>query len=748
MQTYRFPVLVWKDSGGFYTAALTDPEGVAACGVPVVAYGPSPKDAMLEIKEYLNWYYKKNPHAGSTSIEKFRLVHYKVPVRPEFRLNDKVFPYERSLTLTVDVVECTHLGGYFSAAIPRLGVEFFYTQGQLRDLVRHYVQEKLTGYPPHVVARYLPVEEVSLETVVTKERPEKVSTGPAPNLRNLNVVAEAMGTKTFKARYARPYGREREVATLAARLTGRGANVLLVGEQGSGKTSVLLEALRKVEKERDKERYARRFWQSRGARFIAGMRYLGQWEERTEYVIEELGEIEGVLCLESLQEVVQTGGRGPEDSIAAFLGPYVERGELVIVAEATPKELDTCRRLLPGFVDLFSTLYLPEFNAAEAQDVLSQLTEQLDKKYRITADPTVVGECYRLHKRFLPYHAFPGKASSFLHQLYEECKRKQERVDRESAVARFSRETGLPLKLLRDEELLPASEISGFFEERVVGQPEACRAVTNLVSTFKAGLNDPERPLGVMLFCGPTGVGKTEMAKAVSKCFFGAGVDRMVRLDMSEYSGAGAVYRLLGTQDRPGELVRKVREQPFTVVLLDEIEKADPDIFDLLLGVFDEGRLTDPWGRVTTFLSTVIIMTSNLGVSALRPIGINQSREPSYQAEVRDFFRPEFFNRIDSVVSFAPLSQGSICRIAAMELAAVAKREGVKERGLSLQWTQEVLTHLADQGYDARYGARPLKRTIEEQVVVPLARYLVDNPTLRDCSIFVERNENGEIVLG
>lgn len=740
LQVHKFPVLVWKDRAGFYTAALADPEGSVAGGVPVVGYADSAREAVLSIKDYLNWYYKKFPHSPNPTIAKFKLVHYKVPVRPEYRMYERVFPYDRSLTITVDVVECTHHGGYYSAVIPRLGVEFFYTQGQLRDLVRHYVQEKLTGLPPHVVARFLPLEEVTLETVLSKERPVKSDNKVEPNLVNLSAVAEPMGIKSFKARYSRPFGRQAPVEQLLTRLRGRGSNVLLVGEQGCGKTSVLLEAVRKLEKGDGSERYPRRFWQSRGARFIAGMRYLGQWEERTELVLEELAEIEGILCLESLQEAIQTGGRGSEDSVAAFLAPYMERGELIIVAEATPKELEACRRLLPGFVDLFSTLVLPDFNAAEAQSVLAELTEQLNRKFRLTSDPNVVGECYRLHKRFLPYHAFPGKASSFLHQLYEECKRDERKVNRDSAVERFSRETGLPLKLLRDEELLPVTEIQDFFEQRVVGQSTACRAVTNLVSTFKAGLNDPERPLGVMLFCGPTGVGKTEMAKAVSKCFFGAGVDRLVRLDMSEYGGAGAAYRLMGTQTRPGELVRKVREQPFIVVLLDEIEKADPDVFDLLLGVFDEGRLTDPWGRVTTFLSTVIIMTSNLGVSALRPIGINQSRTPSYHAEVRDFFRPEFFNRIDSVVSFEPLSPESIRRIAEMELKAVGEREGMNGRGLSLKWTDEVSSHLAELGYDARYGARPLKRTIEEQVVIPLARYLVENPDLRDGVIYLEKD--------
>lgn len=752
MKIHKHPVLVWKDNAGFYTAALADAEGVVEGAVPVVAYGETARDALSEVKDYINWYYKRFPWAEGPTYSSYRLVFYKVPVRPEYRVNEKVFPYERNITLRVEVVDCEHAGGMRSAVIPRLGVEFFYSQGQLRDLVRHYVQERLSGFPPHVVARFLPPEEISLETINGKSPGDNSNQSYVPELRNLSVIAEPMGTKTFKARYCRPFERDDLVRQLVERLSKTRANVLLVGEHGVGKTSVLVEALRKVEKKKKSEQpdsYPRRFWQTRGARFIAGMRYLGEWEERAELVFEELSEIEGTLCLESLQEVIQTGGRGPEDSIGAFLAPYMERGELTVIAEATPREIDACRRLLPGFVDLFTTLIVPEFTQSQSLSVLSSVVTLLDTRYRTQANPNVVSEVFRLHKRFLPYHSFPGKASSFLHQLYEEGRRKQFQIDREAAVKRFSRETGLPLKLLRDEELMPVTEIREFFEERVIGQPGACEAVTHLVSTFKAGLNDPERPLGVLLFCGPTGVGKTEMAKSVSKCFFGAGEDkeRLVRLDMSEYGGAGATYRLIGSEGRPGELVRRLREQPFTVVLLDEIEKAHPDIFDMLLGVFDEGRLTDPWGRLTTFRSAVIIMTSNLGVSALRPIGINQSRPPSYSAEVRSFFRPEFFNRIDSVVSFDPLSEESIRKIAELELNAVSKREGLESRGLSLRWKDEVLAHLAALGYDARYGARPLKRCIEEQVVIPLARYLVENPDLKNCPIDVELQDGG-VVLG
>jgi ATP-dependent Clp protease ATP-binding subunit ClpC len=197
---------------------------------------------------------------------------------------------------------------------------------------------------------------------------------------------------------------------------------------------------------------------------------------------------------------------------------------------------------------------------------------------------------------------------------------------------------------------------------------------------------------------------------------------------MSEYASGDAAERFLGSAQPPA-WIQEVRQQPFTVLLLDEIEKASPDVFDLLLGVFDEGRLTDPWGRPTHFRSAVIVMTTNLGAGAGGPFGLSRSAPPAaYEGEAMDFFRPEFFNRIDAVVTFDPLSAASIRAIAEKELRELATREGLTRAGLTLAWTPRLLDRIVADGYDPRYGARPLQRAIESLVVTPLARFLVDNP--------------------
>jgi ATP-dependent Clp protease ATP-binding subunit ClpC len=205
--------------------------------------------------------------------------------------------------------------------------------------------------------------------------------------------------------------------------------------------------------------------------------------------------------------------------------------------------------------------------------------------------------------------------------------------------------------------------------------------------------------------------------------------DRLIRLDMSEYGGFDAVYRLLGPpQGEPGPLVKQVRRQPFSVLLLDEIEKAAPDVFDTLMGVFDEGRLTDQYGRVTNFRSTIIIMTSNLGAGMSRAVGFGgEATGPQYQDVAMKFFRPEFFNRMDAVVTFRPLLPASVKAITRRELDAIARREGLLRSGVAVTWSESLVNHLATTGFDARFGARPLQRAIEREVVAPLARWLLVN---------------------
>jgi ATP-dependent Clp protease ATP-binding subunit ClpC len=285
---------------------------------------------------------------------------------------------------------------------------------------------------------------------------------------------------------------------------------------------------------------------------------------------------------------------------------------------------------------------------------------------------------------------------------------------------------------------------------RVIGQEPACRLAAEMIATYKAGLNDPQRPVGVLLFCGPTGVGKTELAKGVSKYLFGHGdeTNRLIRIDCSEYAGFGAAERLLTKPDgTPGLLIERVRRQPFVVVLFDEIEKASDDVFDTLLNLLEEGRLTDRFGRTTFFRSALVAMTSNLGVRRGASLGFLDGQEPNYERAILDRFRPEFVNRLDAIVPFVPLPRDVILRIARKELAEIADREGLAAAQLRLTFGDRLIERVADRGFDPRLGARPLQRFLEESVVRALSQYLVANPELRRRSLHLEALENGEILI-
>lgn len=751
--TYRFPVLVWKDHENYWTASLLEWDSPAGIG-------QTASSAIKQLQDFLQWQFQKTNWMDAPDFLEPKLMQFRVSVRPEYRQGERRYPCEETIPLRVHCAQGRQEHGLFICAIPLLDLRFYYYEERtLKTLVPHYVQQHLEGVTPLQLARYLPPAEVQLEDVVVtlRHRPTR-NRRWEPDLDALNAVAEPIGAPQVRKQYGRPYERDQSVRNLVTRVHQEKANVLLVGESGSGKTTVLAEAVKLLERQSEEDQgyrqitqVKRRYWMTSASRLIAGMKYLGQWEERCEAIIQELASIDGYLCLENLLDMVREGGEGPRDSLASFFLPYLQRNELHVISEATPQELEACRRLLPGFADVFQIQKIEPFNREQAINVLGNVSSVLTQNLHLEMEPGVNELIYHLYRRFIPYQAFPARAVSFLRQLFERARREQRELKRqkseqsadvsvnvERVIGEFTRQTGLPELFVRDEISLTRNEVRSEIEAQILGQNEACEKAIDLIMTFKAGMNDPTRPIGVLLFCGPTGVGKTALARTISKYFFehGEETDRMIRLDMSEMVGPGAAERLVIQPDgQPSEMIRKVRQQPFVVLLLDEIEKADPIVFDVLLNVFDEGRLTDRFGRLTTFRSAIIIMTSNLGAGKQTSFGFGDQPQVEYESEALDFFRPEFFNRMDTVVTFRPLTRETILDITRKELSEISQREGFQRWGLRLEWSDALVEHLAEKGFDAQYGARPLQRTIESMVVTPLARYLLDQTELRNATL-------------
>jgi ATP-dependent Clp protease ATP-binding subunit ClpB len=325
----------------------------------------------------------------------------------------------------------------------------------------------------------------------------------------------------------------------------------------------------------------------------------------------------------------------------------------------------------------------------------------------------------------------------------------REEVTEEDIAAVVSRWTGVPVSRMLEAETQKLLHMEERLSERVVGQREAVRAVADAVRRSRAGLSDPRRPIGSFLFIGPTGVGKTELARALAEFLFDD-EQAMIRLDMSEYMEKHAVARMIGAPpgyvgyEEGGRLTESVRRRPYSVVLFDEIEKAHPDVFNVLLQVLDDGRLTDGKGRVVSFKNTVIIMTSNLGSEWIAEAQDASEEEVKARIEetLRRHFRPEFFNRIDDVIVFHRLTREEIAEIVEIQLRSLART--VADRGIRLTWTEEARRHLAGRGYDPTFGARPLKRLIQKAVSDALAGKILRNELAPGDTAQVTVSPDGE----
>jgi ATP-dependent Clp protease ATP-binding subunit ClpC len=500
-------------------------------------------------------------------------------------------------------------------------------------------------------------------------------------------------------------------------------SVLLVGSSGAGKSALVRELVR----QRAKFGLASRpFWATSGSRLIAGMSGYGMWQQRCQKLCKEAAAHNAILDLGNLIELMQVGRAGGSQGVAGFFKSPLSRGDIVVIVECTPEQLTLIDRHDPHLLSLFQQIKIEEPPAATVRQILRLASKTLAGPVPGLTDDALETVDH-LHRRYATYSAAPGRPLRFLQNLLQD-RHGDEPINSAQVVGAFSRETGLPLSMLDPDIPLDLQKVRDWFAERLIAQSRAVNVVTDLLATVKASMTRPGRPIASLLFVGPTGVGKTEMAKALAEYFFGDR-NRLTRFDMSEFATPAQVQRLIGgIFGTEGLLTTKVREQPFSVILFDEFEKAYPSFFDLLLQVLGDGRLTDAAGRVGDFSNTIIIMTSNLGAESFGrgSFGLNRTSAETNALDhfvdtVRDFLRPEMFNRIDRIVPFLPLDSAAILQITRRELSLIQERDGLKMRGVVLEVCAEAEQHLADRGYDVRYGARPLKRQIERQLLAPLA---------------------------
>jgi ATP-dependent Clp protease ATP-binding subunit ClpC len=519
------------------------------------------------------------------------------------------------------------------------------------------------------------------------------------------------------------------------------SSVMLVGPRDVGKTALLHElAARLASGDVPPALRGRELWRLTANELMAGATYVGMWQDRVRLLVARARADGAIFAMGDPAAIVDAGRwSGGDNNVGRFLRTYVDSGELSLICECTPEVFAAAHRKEPSFVDAFHRIDVPEPDVDAAREILLQAGRRLEERQAVEIDDDAVAAALDLTRRFEPYRALPGKAVELLEETVQRIVTRdaERRAGREEVTATFAERTGMPLLLLSDEVPLRTADVRSFFEARVLGQEEAVEAMVDLVTLAKSGLQDPGKPLGSFFFVGPTGVGKTELTKALAEYLFGS-PERVIRFDMAEFSPADAVPKLVGTawhSDGEGELTRRVREQPFCVVLLDEIEKAHRDVFDALLSALGEGRLTDANGRTADFRNAIVVMTSNLGAgqgsgalgfSAGDAAADGERLRRHFVEQAEKFFRPEFFNRIDRVLAFQALDPETVRRIARRELGRLLMREGITRRRLLVEIDDAVVEVLAARGFHPRYGARPLQREIERAVIQPLARLIVE----------------------
>lgn len=564
-------------------------------------------------------------------------------------------------------------------------------------------------------------------------------------------------------------GRDREIERVIRILTRRRKNnPLLVGDAGVGKSAIVEGlALRIVRGEVPQTLQGKRLFSLDLTALVAGTKFRGEFEERLQQVVENLRlQKETLLFIDEVHMLTGAGATQGSLDAANILKPLLARGELATIGATTHEEY---RRYIESDAALarrFQPVRVEPTDRNATLEILRHLRPHYERHHGVRYTDEALEACLELGERYLGERHFPDKAIDLLDEAgaarQTSLSRTRPLIGREAIARTVTEMTGIPIRHFGTERGELLRRLPHHLNQRVVGQTEAVERITRALQRTHSGMHEANRPLGVFFFVGPTGVGKSLMAKEVANCLFGEEKNPyggVIRLDMSDYGERHTAARLFGAPPgyvgygKGGELSEAVRRRPHSVVLFDEIEKAHPALFDALMPLLEEGVVTDASGRRIDFRHTLLIFTSNAGaVSKQGPsIGFakttmqesSREQERLHRRAIEALFRPEFFNRIDEVICFKPLSPQAMLLLVEREVKRLCARAA--EAGHTLRITPGVQRLLAQTGFDARHGARALKRTLRRHLEEPLAQWLVEQCPKAGCEAVAALNRKGEI---
>ncbi len=543
-------------------------------------------------------------------------------------------------------------------------------------------------------------------------------------------------------------------------------NPVIIGNAGVGKTAVVEGlASRIVEGKVPQELLGKRIVQIEIAALVAGAAHRGEFEERLRNVIKEVQVSSGkiILFIDEIHTLIGAGQTEGSLDASNIIKPYIARGQLQIIGSSTISEYRRYIEKDKAFERRFQTVLVEEPTEEAAIKMINVLKPKYEAFHKVTFSDEAIVEAVKLSKRYIGDRYLPDKAVDVLDEAAadvklaaESKKRTSTEVNRQDIELVISKWTNIPITKLNEDESEKLLHLEDFIHKRLINQEIAVQAIAQSVRRGRIGLTNVSRPIASFIFLGPTGVGKTELAKTLAEILFGK-EEAMIRLDMSEYMEKHEVAKLIGAPpgyvgyEEGGQLTEAVRTKPYSVVLFDEIEKAHADVFNILLQILEDGRLTDNKGNTISFKNTIIIATSNIGSSLIQQELQKKENTLSeefkhvktlVENELHKFFKPELLNRFDDIIIFDPLRQKHMLEIARLQLQKTAKL--LIEQQVTLTTEPKALEQLAKEGFDPMYGARPLRRLIQSAIENPIATMLIQKQFISGDTIIVGFDETKE----